>query len=236
MQWESHDEWPTPGTRKHSWHLDSSGDARTLSGDGTLGDQPAAHGSDSYVFDPHAPARDFTNLDLFSWSDPPLDQRYLLRRPDVLVYTSPVLDHHVDASGQAEVEVYVSISTPDADLSVTLVDVHPDGRMMLVGGELGATGLLRLSLRDGPDPQLLRPAEIVPLRVPLVWMHHRFLAGHRLAVGIQSSAYPAFARNLNTGEPWPDAVDAQAVEVTVHHGPEHPSRLVLPTEPAEGVA
>lgn len=233
MQWENLDDWPTTRTDPHSWHLDSSGDARTLSGDGTLGDQPATHGTDSYVFDPHAPARDFTNLDLFSWSDPPLDQRYLLRRPDVLVYTSTVLNHPVDVSGQAEFEGYVSITTPDADLSVLLVDVYPDGRRMLVGGELGATGLLRLSLRDGKDPQFLEPSEVVKVHIPLVWMHHRFLKGHRIAIAIQSSAYPAFARNLNTGEPWPDAVDARSAEVTLHHGPKHPSRLVMPIEIVE---
>jgi putative CocE/NonD family hydrolase len=93
MRWEDLDDWPAAGTAPQSWHLSSSRDARTLSGGGSLQlSPPQDGGSDSYAFDPDRPAPDFTNLDLFSWSDPPLDHRYRARRSDVLVYTGPALE------------------------------------------------------------------------------------------------------------------------------------------------
>ncbi|MFF7196131.1 CocE/NonD family hydrolase [Streptomyces sp. NPDC008079] len=234
MRWEDLDEWPSTAVEPTSWYLASGGDARTLSGNGRLTRTPEKAARDTYVFDPENPARDFTNLDLFAWSDPPHDHRYLLRRPDVLVYPGPALDEPVHVSGQAELDVFVSLDAPDADLSVLLLDVHPDGRMMLVGSELGSCGLQRISMRSGPGSPPVSPGEIVGLRIPLVWLHHTFLPGHRIALAVTAGAFPAFSRNLGTGEPWADAVDSRVVSVTVHHGPEHPSRLVLPVENSGG--
>ena len=229
MRWEELDSWPAPESTLASWHLGSDASAPGSS-PGFLSQATPATSSRSYVFDPAEPARDFTNLDLFAWSDPPLDQRYLLRRSGVLGYAGPVLDQHVDVSGQARFEGFVSLDAPDADLSVMLLDVHPDGRSMLVGGELGSSGLLRLSTRCGDRPALLAPGEIAHVQIPLVWLHHRFNAGHRIALAVTSSAFPSFARNSGTGEAWPDAVEHRPVTVTLHHGEMHPSRLVMPVQ------
>lgn len=231
MRWESLDAWPAPSATPTGWYLGSSGDARTLDGAGELSaEAPAVEGSDSYTYDPSAPARDFSNLDVFAWSDPPLDSRYLLRRDDALVYVGPELEEAVDVSGQAEFDGYVSIDCPDTDLCVGVYDVHPDGRMLIAGGELGTPGIQRLSQRNGPDPEPLTPGEIYRVRIPMSWLHHTFLPGHRIAVSVMSSAYPSFSLNRNTGEPWPDAIESRPVQVTIHHGAAHPSRLVLPVE------
>ena len=234
MRWEDLRDWPAPASTPTAWHLASGGDARTLSGDGRLVAEPQAPGTDRYRFDPDDVAPDFTNLDLFAWSDPPHDYRFLLRRRDVAVYTGPELDETVNVSGQAELDGFVSLDAPDTDLAVMLLDVHPDGRMMITGGELGSPGLIRLSQRNGSTPEPLNPGEIVRVRIPMVWLHHSFLAGHRIAIAVLSSVFPAFTRNLNNGEPWADAVEGRPVDVTIHHGTDHPSRLLLPVEPAKG--
>lgn len=232
-RWEDLGDWPSAPTTPSSFYLTSDGDARTLHGDGRLAVAASEPGADRYRFDPADPGRDFTNLDLFAWSDPPLDQRTMLRRSDILVYRGTELGADLDVSGEAVFEGFVSLDAPDADIRVILMDEHPDGRRILLGGELGVPGLVRLSLRNGAVPELLAPDDIAKVRVPLTSLHHRFHAGHRLCIALTSSAFPAFARNLNTGRPWADDVDGRPAEVTVHHGLRHPSRLILPVETTE---
>jgi putative transposase len=48
-------------------------------------------------------------------------------RDDVLVYSTDVLSEGVALTGEVQVVVYVSSSTPDADLAIKLVEVYPDG-------------------------------------------------------------------------------------------------------------
>jgi uncharacterized protein len=233
MRWEDLADWPNPAATPTAWYLGSDGDARTLAGNGRLADRTPAAGSTTYRYDPADPARDFTHLADFAWSDPPLDRRYLLRRTDVLVYAGPVLDDPVDVSGLAEFQGFVSVDCPDTDLSVALYDICPDGRAIVLGGPgTHGPGVLRLSHRDGAGPEPVRPGEVVGVRVPLTWLQHTFLPGHRIALSITSSEFPTYARNFNTGRPWPDDTEQAVAEVTVHHGTEHPSRLLLPVEPA----
>jgi putative CocE/NonD family hydrolase len=222
MQWEDLDAWPAPATQPLSWFLDR---------DGGLAAEPSETGSDTFAFDPTDPPAGFVNLDLFAWSDPPLDQRYVLRRADVLLYKGPLIESPVRVSGQAVFDGFVSTDVLDADLAITLLDVHPDGRAVLVGGELGSSGLQRLSMRAGHDAVPLVPGEVVQVTVALVWLHHTFEVGHRVALAVSSGAFPAFARNHGTGEAWADAVEMRPARISVLRGHEHPTRLTLPVEP-----
>jgi putative CocE/NonD family hydrolase len=220
MQWETMDEWPAPEAVPMAWHLDQNG---TLSeGSPTMDD------GDSYIYDPRNPARDFSSLDVFAWSDPPLDARYFLRREDVLVYTSAELEQQLAVSGQALFEGTISTDCPDTDLAVALYDVYPDGRSILMQGF--PEGILRLSYRNGPIPEPLSPRDPVRVRIPITWLHHTFLPGHRIRLSITSSSFPTWARNLNSGDIWYEATESRTARVVIHRGPGHPSRLVLPVE------
>jgi len=60
---------------------------------------------------------------------------------------------------------------------------------------------------------------------------NRFEAGHRIGVEISSSWYPYFYPNFNTGADNLATVelgDAVTAHQTIHHGPSHPSHIVLP--------
>jgi putative CocE/NonD family hydrolase len=221
MEWDSLDDWPSPNTQLGEWYLGA---------DGALSDAgPGVAGEESYEYDPRDPVRDFSNLDVFAWSDPPLDNRFLLRRDDVLSYVTAPLGRRVDVSGRAVFEGVVSIDAPDTDLVIAVCDVYPDGRTIVLGGL--EHGKLRLAHRNGADPELLAAGEPVNVRIRLAWMHHSFLVGHRIALAITSSWFPTCARNLNGGEPWADAIEARVARVTIHRGASHPSRLALPVEP-----
>jgi putative CocE/NonD family hydrolase len=219
MVWEDLDDWPSP-SEPTPWHLGA---------DGTLAERvPDGDGEDGYDTDPANPPRDFSNLDVLAWSDPPLDGRYALRRDDVLVYTGDVLERPVDVSGRAVFEGFVSVDATDADLVIGVHDVYPDGRSIGLDGF--GSGALRLSFRNGADPEPLTPGEPVAASVPLAWMHHTFLPGHRIRLVVSSTSYPNRVPNPHTGEAWADVVDPRPARVTIHRGPQHPSRLVLPVE------
>jgi putative CocE/NonD family hydrolase len=214
LEWESLDDWPAPA-EEAAWHCGAGG---------TLVEEQPGPGGDAYTYDPADPPRDFSNLDVFAWSDPPLDSRYLLRRDDVLFYASAPLERRVDVSGRARFEGAVSVDCPDTDLAVGIYDVAPDGRAIV----LGDLSIQRLAFRNGPVAEPLPPGEPVDVRIELSWLHHAFLPGHRIGLALLSAAYPHWALNRNTGEPWADAVDARVARVTIHRPG---SRLVLPREP-----
>ncbi|RYF79689.1 MAG: CocE/NonD family hydrolase, partial [Chitinophagaceae bacterium] len=54
------------------------------------------------------------------------DQRFAARRPDVLVFQTEVLNNDVTLGGPLNADLFVSLSTTDADFVVKLIDVYPD--------------------------------------------------------------------------------------------------------------
>jgi uncharacterized protein len=80
----------------------------------------------------------------------PRDQREVEVRDEVLVYTSPVLEQPVEVVGPIELRLWTSSSAPDTDFTGKLVDVHPDGRAIIL-----TDGILRARYRNSPSaPEL----------------------------------------------------------------------------------
>ena len=76
----------------------------------------------------------------------------------------------------------------------------------------------------------LTPGQPYELHLDLSITSNVFLPGHRIRLEVSSSNFPRFDRNSNTGGP---IADESATEVTVAvnrvlHGPDYPSRLILP--------
>jgi putative CocE/NonD family hydrolase len=229
MAWDNLPDWPDPDARPYALYLRSGGGAQSSDGDGRLtADLPAAaEPADTVEFDPARPEPSMYNLDLFAWSDPPLDHRYLHRRPSLLVYTSEPLEEPLLVSGEVVVEFFASSDRPDSDLVVELSDVHPDGRAIAFN-----SGARRLRFQDDGTEELLEPDEIRRVRIPVCWLHHTFQPGHAVRVAIGCTNFPFTARNLNTGAYWADEAAPLVARNTVHHDAESPSRLLLPVVPS----
>jgi putative CocE/NonD family hydrolase len=225
MEWDHVEQWPDPSAATRELYLRSGGHAQSLNGDGQLASEPppANEEPDTLEYDPAAPDRSLYNLDLFAWSDPPLDQRYMQRRPSTLVYTSEPLIAPLTVSGQALLDAFASSDRPDSDLIVEIADVHPDGRAITFHA-----GARRLRYLDDGAERLLAPGEIRRVTVAICWLHHTFLPGHAIRVAIRSSAFPFHSRNLNGGGSWADEAEPLVARNTVHHDAESPSRLLLP--------
>jgi hypothetical protein len=155
-----------------------------------------------------------------------VDQRAAEARDDVLCFTSEVLTEPLEVTGHVSLTLFASSSAPDTDFTGKLVDVFPDGRAIYL-----TDGILRARYRDSlAEPEPLTPGQPYELSLDLSVTSNVFLPGHQLRLEVSSSNFPRFDRNTNTGglvtsEP------ADQVMVAVNrvlHGPEHPSRLILP--------
>lgn len=228
-RWRSAHQWPLAETRFTPLYLAGSGRANSLHGDGRLQWEPPSDlACDHFTYDPLAPVPSWGGQIQPPAVSGPRDRRSIERRDDVLVFTTEPLPQDVEATGPVELELYASTSVPDTDFTAALVDVHPNGRAIVV-----CEGILRARYRDSVEsPSLIEPGHIYRFRVSLWETSNLFLAGHRIRLEISSSNFPRFDRNLNTGHaPGMDA-ETRVAEQTVYLGGEHASHLLLPVIPA----
>ncbi|MEV4174282.1 CocE/NonD family hydrolase [Nonomuraea sp. NPDC049709] len=177
---------------------------------------PAADEPAAFTFDPRDPVPTVGGPTLLS--DPtnagPQDQRDVELRPDVLCYTTEVLDSNVEVTGPVSVTLRAETSGAATDWTAKLVNVHPDGRAMSV-----IDGIVRTSTPSGT------------YTVDLVATSQVFKAGHRIRVEISSSNFPRFDRNPGTGRP---AARAAEADLVVQHQRVFSSSFVtLPLVPRE---
>jgi len=122
----------------------------------------------------------------------------------------------MDLAGPAAVTAFLSSSAPSAHLIATLVDVYPDGRRMFIATGAGT----------GRKPWPRRIA------VDIGDVCYRIRPGHRLAVHIASSSYPAIAPHPGTDAPPWTATHTQPNDQSLQCGGDDPSLLMLTTQPS----
>lgn len=229
-QWRDEQDWPLPDTTYVDYFLDGAGAANTAEGDGVLRtDRPSEETTDSYTYDPAQPVPSLGGRLLLPAAlnaVGPVDQSAVEARADVLCFTTPVLDEPVEVTGHVSLVLHVASSARDTDFTGKLVDVHPDGRALYL-----TDGILRARYRNSrAEPELLEPEQVYELRLDLSVTSNVFLPGHRIRLEVSSSNFPRFDRNTNTGGAInTETLDQAVIAINrVMHGPEHPSRLVLP--------
>ncbi|RSS64689.1 CocE/NonD family hydrolase [Streptomyces sp. WAC07061] len=206
--WRTFPDWPVPGTEDLVLHLDGRGL--------TAGPAPARSGADLIRHDPADPVPTTGGATAlpgqFTGGDcGPLDQREVERRADVLCFTGEPLDAPLTVVGDTVLTVYVTPDAAGADVTAKLVDVHPGGR-----AELLCDGVRRLAAgADGGGGG--GPVEVT---VAVGAVGHVFRAGHRIRLEVAASNAPRF-----------DVHPPAVAHHTVHHGGDHPSRLLLPRLP-----
>jgi len=165
-------------------------------------------GFDEYVSDPAKPVpfypRPIRFADGESWRKwLVMDQRNFADRPDVLVYSTPVLTEPVRISGAPVVNLVASTSGSDSDWVVKLIDVFPDevpSYPEISGYQLAvAMDIFRGRYRESfSNPKALAPNAALTYKFILPTANHVFLPGHRIMVQVQSSWFPLYDRNPQT--------------------------------------
>ena len=210
-KWRDFPSWPPPGYAPRRFHLHPAG--------ALAADPPPESAPDGYRYDPADPtpavggARMAMGVKAGS-----VDNTALEARPDVLTYTTPVLDKDVEVVGEVGAEIFFRSSLPYADVFVRLCDVDEQGRSTNV-----CDGLISLT---GADATSCATLQLWPTA-------YRFRSGHRIRVQVSSGAFPRYNRNPGTGEPRATAATLHAADQQVLHDPEHPSAVILPVRQAD---
>ena len=235
--------------RLSDWPVSTKTVPLNLGANGTLSlASPAqpGNGYDEYVSDPAKPVtyRPRPNPPIYSrrstwhyWLAD--DQRFAAVRPDVLTYTSDVLQAPVHIAGEPLAHLFASTSGTDSDWVVKLIDVYPDvvpEKPELGGYELAVSmDILRGRYRDDPAKPIPIPAnEPIEYKIPLPDADHVFLPGHRIMVQVQSTWFPLYDRNPQTFVPnifYAQPGDYQKATQRVYHTSGKASAIELPLVP-----
>jgi putative CocE/NonD family hydrolase len=200
-RWRQFDQWPPSDTKKQSLYVHAGG---------KLSFTPPEAGEeafDDFVSDPNKPVPFIEEVDVRMTAEYMTDdQRFAGRRPDVLVYQTPVLDSDVTLAGPIQADLRVSTTGTDADWIVKLIDVFPSdakdpanlphgrhmgGYEMLVRSE-AIRGRFRNS-NERPEPFV--PGQVTRVPLELQDVLHTFAKGHRIMVQVQSTWFPLVDRN-----------------------------------------
>lgn len=227
-EWREEQDWPLPDTTYIEYYLDGDGPANTAAGAGRLATAtPASPATDTYLYDPRRPVPSLGGLTALSGEvDGPADQRPVHNRDDVLVFTTDVLDEPLEVTGPVSATLCVSSSAVDTDFTAKLVDIHPDGRAIIL-----CEGIQRMRYRESlSEPRLMTPGEVYRVKIDMIATSNVFLPGHRVAIEISSSSFPRYDRNPNTGGIVAHALESDMVVAVnhVHRGALRPSSVTLP--------
>jgi uncharacterized protein len=193
---------------------------------------------DSFLSDPAKPVPHRAGYTLENDGDYMVeDQRFAARRPDVLVYQTPVLTEDVTMQGPIDVNVWVSTTGSDLDVIVKVIDVYPVDAATGPGGlrhpgmqQLVRAEVMRGHFRHGFDKAVpFTPNKPEQIKFTLPDVSHTFRPGHRLMVHIQSTWFPLVARNPQTFVMPAQAKEEhyQAHTHTIWRDAKHPSALTF---------
>ena len=243
--WRDENEWPLARTRYTNYYLQHNGGLSTS--------QPRQlRASTSYMFDPRNPVPTIGgNISSGDgillqgawdqkggphvWNAP--DPIPLSARNDVLVFQTEPLPNDLEVTGEITIELWASSSAVDTDFTAKLIDVYPPHPDYPGGFDLNLEdGIVRARFRESlKKEKLLSPGWVYPLTIKLYPTSNIFKKSHRIRVDISSSNFPRFDVNPNTGEPLNDHRRIATAVNEVYHDRVHPSHIVLPVIPAEGV-
>lgn len=243
-RWRRFEQWPPKQVEPGELYLHADGELGwtppSAPQETQSGDEPT--GGDAFLSDPAKPVPYTTEIS-GRWSKDYMaeDQRFAARRPDVLVYRSPVLEEDKTIAGSMLADLWFSTTGSDADIVVKVIDEFPgrlengarepdpdfqSGRQQLVRAQV-----MRARFRDSFEhPKPLVPGEPTQIEFELHDVLHTFKRGHRIMVQIQSSWFPFVDRNPQKYVPnifEADEADFIKATHTIHRSPSHPSRLRL---------
>lgn len=198
-KWRSFDTYPAKGTQEKLLYFHPNGKLSFTA-------PTVEKSSSTYLSDPNHPVPFSANInDGFSANYMVEDQRFAYARPDVLSFSTNVLEKDITLSGQIEAMLKVSTTGTDADWVVKVIDVYPTDapenpkKPNVVYGnyqQLVRSEIIRGKYRDNVSkPKPFVPNQVTNVKVELQDVLHTFKKGHKIMVQIQSSCFPWADRN-----------------------------------------
>lgn len=205
-QWKMYDSWPPEGVSKVSMFLSDNQqlipDFNSNKPIKFISDikRPVPYSEDiKTVFTPRKYMTD--------------DQRFAARRPDVLVFETPVLEEDLTLAGDILAKLKVATTGTDADWIVKVIDVHPsdteeqkegmqDHLKMSNYHLMVRSEVMRGKFRNSfSKPEPFVPNKQTDVNIKLQDVFHTFKKGHKLQVQVQSTWFPLIDLNPQTFVP-----------------------------------
>lgn len=217
--WLDFEEWPPAAALGRAYYLRRSGG---LSQEAESGDATP----DRFVYDPADPTPTVGGP-LLSPPGKQADNGPVEARADVLTYTTDPLPADLDLAGPVSARVFVRTGRQYADVFVRVCDVDVKGVSRNI-----VDGIRRLSPDSVPADDVQASDDgVLAVDVELFPTAYRIRAGHRIRVQVSGGAFPRFARNFGTGEPFGAATSAVKCRFDVYHDARHVSYVLLPVLP-----
>ncbi len=197
-----------------------------------IGKVPETEDTDQYVYDPRETA-DFATLQTMD-GDYTAPGAAFLEGPKLIYHSRPV-NESFELTGQMRLDAWIELNVPDTDMGAWVYEIRATGKTIYLGH-----AKLRARHRYGVDSvALAEPGRIERYRFDRFnWTARQIKRGSRIRLVIAPVNDPAWQKNYNSGgPPMQESVeDAQSATVTLHIGPEYPSKLVLPVRSGESDA
>ncbi len=204
MKWDTFEVWPPKQTTTKKMFL---GADETLT-------EAASDTEVSFVSDPKKPVPYSEDIKMVFTPRKYMtdDQRFAARRPDVMVYETPVLEEDMSLVGAIQAHLHIATTGTDADWIVKVIDVYPEDAEdteetqaylkmsnyhMMVRSEV-MRGRFRNSF-ENPEPFEAGKKTIVAFELQDV--NHTFKKGHKLQIQVQSTWFPLIDLNPQTFVP-----------------------------------
>ena len=233
-EWKYADSFEKLIANPKTFYLDSkNGDANGVFRSGALTEKPTAEGADTFTYDP----LDTSRGENVEGTDPKektaaIDQTFALSiGKDGLVYHTDPLPNETPMIGCPAVTLWISIDTPDVDLSADLYEIQPDGTSIALWSDVVRVRY-RESLREA---KFANPGEIVRCDFnPGLFVARRLMKGSRLRLVITAVNSISWQKNYCSDGVVAEetAKDARTCNVQVYHDAKHPSAIQLPLREA----
>jgi len=204
--WETFDSWPPENIKRQEWYLSENQKLSTTKGleqkISFISDlkRPVPYSEDiKTVFTPRKYMTD--------------DQRFAARRPDVLVFETPILEEDFTLAGDILAKLMVATTGTDADWIVKVIDVHPadtknnnedlQGHLKMSNYHLMVRSeVMRGKFRNSfSQPEPFVPNQKTAVNIKLQDVFHTFKKGHKMQVQVQSTWFPLIDLNPQTYVP-----------------------------------
>ena len=228
-KWQNSEQWPPENIEMTNFYLTSNGSANTLNGDGKLTTlkRKVKNNTDSFLYDPMNPVQSVGGGVCCmgnALKGGSFDQQEIELRKDVLVYSTDPLKKGFEVTGFINSTIYLSSDVKDTDITVKLIDVHPDGRAFNIDETIQ-----RVRYREGYDKEVfMEKGKAYKVNMTPMSTSNYFKKGHQIRIEISSSNFPRFARNLNTGGNNYDETKSVIANNKIHYSKKHPSSITLP--------
>ena len=234
-KWRHFDKWPLNNIKEVSYYFSADKKLSTQTG-------KAKNSFSEYISDPANPVPYTAKTSGRRNNEYMIeDQRFASERKDVLTYETPVLTEDITIGGKIIADIFVSLSTTDADFIVKLIDVVPENEIDIpqtdqINDGKGFQRLVRAEVMRGKlrnnyvTPEPFVPGKVSEVKFDLNDVLHTFKKGHKIMVQVQSSWFPLVDMNPQKFMriPEADSKDFQKSTIRVFHDAKNQSKIILP--------